>query len=263
MNHIDVNDTRIHYRLDGEPDLPVLVLSNSLGTDLSMWDLQMPTLTQHFRVLRYDTRGHGASEVTPGPYSIEQLARDVVDLLDGLGIERAYFCGVSMGGMIGMWLATHVPQRLEKVALCNTAAFIGPPELWDSRIASVRQGGMDAIAAGVLARWFRAPFLERAPREVEQVRKTLLATSPEGYIAACAAVRDMDYRDTVGRINIPTMVIAGSEDLATPACDGQFLAEQILGARYIELEAAHLSNIEAAAQFTAELVKFMTQQDRV
>ena len=260
MEFLQVKNVRLHYRFDGSEKLPVLVLSNSLGTDLSMWDVQMTALTRHFWVLRYDTRGHGASEVVPGPYTIEQLGRDVLGLLDGLGIERVSFAGVSLGGMTGMWLALHAANRLDRLALCNTAAFIGPRDIWDTRIAAVRQGGMAAIAEGVLARWFRKPFLEENPPEVQQVRQTLLATAPEGYMAACAAVRDMDQREAVRRIEVPTLVIAGSEDLATPPVDGKYLAEQIRNARYVELKGAHLSNIEAAEPFTRELVQFLTGQ---
>ncbi|MBS4192385.1 3-oxoadipate enol-lactonase [Bacillus sp. FJAT-49705] len=257
MNFINVNGTKLHYRFDGAADLPVLVLSHSLGTDLSMWDLQIPEFTQHFRVLRYDMRGHGASEATPGPYTIEQLAMDVVGLLDGLEIERANFCGISIGGMIGIWLAGHVPERLTKLALCNTVAYKGAPETFDSRIASVLMGGMDAVVNGSLKTCFSASFHDTAPSEVDKLRRMVLATSPEGYAACCAAIRDMDQRDTIGRITVPSLVIGGSEDLSMPSSVVQLLAEQIPGAEYLELAAAHLSNIEAAELFTAEIVKFM------
>lgn len=257
MSFINVNGTKLHYRFDGAADLPVLVLSHSLGTDLSMWDLQIPEFTQHFRVLRYDMRGHGASDTTPGPYTIEQLALDVVGLLDGLEIERANFCGISIGGMIGIWLAGHVPDRLMKIALCNTASYKGAAEVFDSRIESVLRGGMDAVVSGSLKTCLSASFHDKAPNEVEKLRRMVLATSPEGYAACCAAIRDMDQRDTVCRISVPSLVIAGSEDLSMPSSGVQLLAEQIPDARYLELAAAHLSNIEAAGPFTAEIVKFM------
>jgi 3-oxoadipate enol-lactonase len=256
MNFIDVNGVRLHYRIDGADELPVLVLSNSLGTNLSMWNPQIEELSQHFRVLRYDTRGHGASDVPTGPYTIEQLGQDVVGLLDGLAIDRAHFAGVSMGGMTGMWLALHAPERIESLALCNTAAFIGPREIWDARMEAVRNGGLESIADGVIARWFREPYFMQEESEVERMRKVFLAASPEGYIASCAAVRDMDQRDAVKNIKVPTLVISGSGDLATPPRDGQYLAEQIESARYVELEGAHLSNIEAKAEFTNELLAF-------
>ncbi|WP_042351346.1 3-oxoadipate enol-lactonase [Bacillus massiliigorillae] len=257
MNFINVNGHKLHYRFDGAEDLPVLVLSHSLGTDLSMWDLQMPEFTKHFRVLRYDMRGHGASEAAPGPYTIEQLALDVVGLLDGLEIERAHFCGISIGGMIGIWLAGHVPERLMKVALCNTAAYKGSPEAYDSRIATVLDGGMDAVVGGSLKTCFSASFHDKAPNELEKLRSMVLATSPEGYAACCAAIRDMDQREILCRISVPSLVIAGSEDVSMPPSGVQILAEQIPGSSYLELVAAHLSNIEAAEPFTAEIVKFM------
>ncbi|MBU8918967.1 3-oxoadipate enol-lactonase [Bacillus sp. FJAT-29953] len=257
MNFIDVNGVRLHYRFDGAEELPVVVLSNSLGTDLTMWDPQIEELTKYFRVLRYDTRGHGASDVPAGPYSIDQLGQDVVGLLDGLGIERAHFAGVSMGGMTGMWLALNAPERLGKLALCNTAAFIGPREIWDTRISAVQNSGMGPISEGVIARWFTESYVQQGPEEVEQVKKVFLETAADGYAAACAAVRDMDERDTVENITVPTLVISSKDDLATPPRDGQYLTGQIEGARYVELEGSHLSNIETSKEFTKALVDFL------
>ncbi len=257
MDFIDLADGRIRYRFDGPVDAPVLVLSNSLGTDLSMWDAQIPAFAQRLRVLRYDTRGHGASTATPGPYSIAQLGRDVLGLLDALGIARAHFCGLSMGGMVGQWLGVNAPERIERLVLCNTAALIGPAELWDKRIAAVREGGMAAIADAVIARWFTEAFVAAHPEAVAPVRRVLEACTPEGYTAACAAVRDMDQREAVAAITVATLVIAGAHDLATPPADGRFLAERIPGARYLELEAAHLSNIEAEERFTEGVLGFL------
>jgi 3-oxoadipate enol-lactonase len=256
---VDTLDKKVtlHYQLEGAEHLPVLVLSNSLGTDLSMWDKQMEALTEHFRVLRYDSRGHGRSEVPDGPYSIDELGRDVVHLLDELGLNRVHFCGVSMGGMTGMWLSLNVPERLHKVALCNTAAYIGPREIWDKRIAAVGAGGMESILEGVIPRWFTQPFINEAPEEVEKIRNALIQTNPKGYMAACEAVRDTDFRNSVHQINVPTFVISGTEDLATPPSDGRYLSEQIPGSRYLELNAAHLSNIEASEEFTRELIDFI------
>lgn len=258
MADIDVNGARLHYRFDGPEDAPVLVLANSLGTDPGMWEPQLPAFARRFRVLRYDSRGHGASAVTPGPYTIEQLAGDVLGQLDRLDLERVHFCGLSLGGMVGQWLGVHAPERIDRLVLCNTAARIAPPELWNQRIEKVRQGGMAAIAAAVLERWFTADYLNRAPAMIEPLRATLLATPPDGYIACCAAVRDMDQRDSVERIKAPTLVIAGSRDQATPPADGRFLFERIAGAEYLELAAGHLSNVEQAEQFTAAVVDFLT-----
>ena len=260
MAFVDIDGGRLHYRVDGAADAPALVLSNSLGTSLSMWETQLPTLSRHFRVLRYDSRGHGQSTVTPGPYSIELLARDALVLLNALDLERVHFCGLSMGGMIGMWLAIHAPERINRLVLSNTAPRIAPPELWNTRIETVRNGGMKAITDGVIGRWFTQAFIARAPEAVEAVRQGLLSTPPEGYIGCCAAIRDMDQRGEVEQIQAPTLVISGTHDVATTPADGRFLVERIAGARYTELAAAHLSNIEAADQFTEAVLKFLNGQ---
>jgi len=257
MPYAEVNNTRLHYRIDGAEGAPVLVLSNSLGTDMGMWDLQMPAFSERFRVLRYDCRGHGASRVTPGPYSIGLLAADVLGLLDSLGIERVDFCGLSLGGMVGQWLCVHAAERIGRVVLCNTTAWLGPAALWNNRIEAVRDGGMAAIADGVLDRWFTAPFLEQPSAALSQARATLLNTPADGYVACCAAVRDMDQRQDVSAIRQPALVISGSEDQATPPADGRFLAERIVGARYVELSAAHLSNIEEPGRFTGAALDFL------
>ncbi|WP_341914466.1 3-oxoadipate enol-lactonase [Ferrovibrio terrae] len=247
----------LHYRFDGPEGAPVLVMSNSLGTDLSMWEPQMPALVQAFRVLRYDTRGHGQSGLPPAPYQVDRLGKDVLALMDALAIPKAMFCGLSMGGMTGMWLGVHAPQRFTKLVLCNTAAKIGTPEVWNTRIAAVEKGGMAAIVPGVIQRWFTEGFIKAQPAEVERISAQLLATRPEGYCGACGAVRDMDQRSSIAAIRTPTMVIAGTHDLATTALDGRFVAETIPGARYVEFPAAHLSNVELAADFTKTLIGFL------
>jgi 3-oxoadipate enol-lactonase len=257
MPFAEVNGGRLHYRFDGPEGAPVLVLCNSLGTDHTMWDPQVPAFARKLRVLRYDRRGHGASAVTPGPYTIEQLARDVLGLLDQLAIDRVRFCGLSLGGMTGMWLGTHAGNRIEKLVLCNTAAQIGSPDPWNARIEAVRKGGMSAIESGVLARWFTPQFLERPTPMLGRMREVLLQLSPEGYAAACAAVRDMDQRESIARITAPTLVIAGTHDAATPPAAGQFIAKQIPGAQYVELDAAHISNVEAADRFTETVLGFV------
>jgi 3-oxoadipate enol-lactonase len=248
---------RLHYELDGDADAPVLVLSNSLGTTLEMWLPQLTALTERFRVLRYDTRGHGQSDVTPGPYTIAQLGSDVIALLDQLKIPRAHFCGLSMGGMTGMWLGIHAPDRIGRLVLCNTSAAIGVPEMWNARIDQVRQGGMSSVITAVLERWFTADFLSNAPTQVERVKAMLANTSVDGYVANCAAVRDMDQRGDLGRITAPTLVIGGKHDKSTPPEHGELIAKSIPGARYVELNAAHLSNWEAAQAFTQHLQNFL------
>jgi 3-oxoadipate enol-lactonase len=257
MPFLDAGAHRIHYRIDGRDDAPPILLSNSLGADITMWDPQIPALVERYRVIRYDSRGHGASAVGPGPYTIEQLGRDALALADGLGLERFHFCGLSMGGMVGMWLAAHTRDRVDRLVLCNTAARIHPPDLWNQRIEKVRAGGMAAIADAVVARWFTQKFLASAPAEVDRMRKVLLAQPAEGYAASCAAVRDMDQREAIRGIRAPTLVIAGTHDLATPPADARLIVESIPGARYVELDAAHIGNVEVPAAFDAALLPFI------
>ncbi len=254
---VAVKGGRIQYRVDGKSDAPVLVLSNSLGTDLAMWEPQMPAFVRSFRVVRYDSRGHGASSVGAGEYTIEKLANDVFALVDHLGIANFSFCGLSMGGMVGMWLALNAPNRLNKLVLCSTAARIGTSESWNARIEMVCNNGVTAIVEPLLERWFTRAFLEREPAAVDRLRRMVLATPPDGYAASCAAVRDADFRETISRVRCRTLVIAGSQDPATPPKDGQFLAGQIPGAQYVELDTAHLSNVESPRRFEEEVLRFL------
>jgi 3-oxoadipate enol-lactonase len=257
MTFFDSPGARLHYRLDGPSDAPVVMLSNSLGADLAMWDPQIASLSRRYRVLRYDTRAHGRSSAPAGPYTIEQLARDALALLDALAIRRARFCGLSMGGMIGQWLGLHAGDRLEKLVVASTAAKIGTAETWKARIDAVRNGGIESIADAVLARWFTPHFLTVAPDVVAKCRATMVEVNADGYVSCCEAIRDTDLRDSVAEISVPTLVISGTHDVSTPPIDGRFLADRIQGARYVELDAAHVSNIEAAAQFSAALTEFL------
>lgn len=257
MPFAELEDVRIHYNLVGPAKAPVLVFSNSLGANLSMWDPQMPAFQKKFRVLRYDTRGHGRSSVTPSPYAIEQLARDVLALLAALKLDRVHFCGLSMGGMTGMWIALNVTQRFHKLVLCNTAAKIGDAKGWNSRIEAVRNGGMKSVSAAVIERWFSAAFRAKSPEVVAATQSMLESANLDGYIANCAAVRDFDARETIAAIRVPTLVISGTHDPATTPADGRYLAENISGARYVELNAAHLSNIEDRERFTSEVSSFL------
>ena len=257
MSFAEIHGGRLHYRFDGPADAPVLVFSHSVGADLSMWEPQVAALSDSFRILRYDHRGHGHSSATPGPYTIEILARDVVALLDSLKISRVHFCGLSLGGMVGMWLGANAPDRVQKLVLANTSAQLGPPENWNNRIAAVRESGMGSIANVVLERWFTAAFRNAAPESVSTIRQTLLSNSPDGYCACCAAIRDMDHRKALPTIHAPTLVINGAHDPATPPAMGQQIAAAIPGARVKELSAAHLSNIEAAGAFNTALREFL------
>lgn len=259
MPFAEIGKSRLNYRFDGPENAPVIVLSNSLGTNLSMWDPQATALAEKFRVLRYDTRGHGRSTVTPGPYTIEQLGRDVIALLDALKIDSAYFCGLSMGGMIGIWLGVNAANRMKGLVLCNTAAKIGTAEVWNARIKDVKERGMAAIATTVVLRWFSENFVKKSPEVVEAMRQMLLQAPPEGYAACCAAIRDMDQSGDLAQVKARTLVIAGALDPVIPVADAKIVAHGISGADYLELQTAHLSNIEAAPQFTQALLNFVSE----
>jgi 3-oxoadipate enol-lactonase len=222
-----------------------------------MWDRQMPALLGHFRVLRYDTRGHGGSSVTPGPYTNAQLADDILRLLDALGVERAHFGGLSMGGMAGMRLGVAAPERIDKLVLCSTGAKIGSAESWKARIDTVQEEGMAAVADTILGRWFTPAFAAQSPAALEPIRRMLLECSPEGYVACSEAIRDADERDAITQIRARTLVISGRHDPATPPADGHFLADRIPGARYVELPGSHLSNIECAHEFNRAVISFL------
>jgi 3-oxoadipate enol-lactonase len=252
-----VNGGHLHYAIEGQSNAPALILSNSLGTNFTMWDAQVPELHKHFRVLRYDTRGHGQSEVTPGPYSFEQLGRDVLALADTADMGHFSFCGLSMGGVTGMWLGIHAAKRLHKLALSSTAAKIGNADTWNARIEALRKGGTKSITAGTMERWFTAGFRERSAPEMERVKRMVENTSTAGFIACCEALREADFREGIAAIRAPTLVISGTHDPGTTVADGRFLAQHIPGARFVELDAAHLSNIEQAEKFTAELSNFL------
>ncbi len=257
MPYVKSGEAEIHYELEGPSGPPVVVFSNSLGTDHSLWDPQAREFQNKLRVLRYDSRGHGQSSSTPGPYSVEQLAKDVIAMLDVLKLDRVTFCGLSLGGMIGMWLGANASNRLNKFVLCNTGAKIGTLDNWNTRIETVRKNGMKSVSSAVLERWFTPAFREKAPGQMSNIRSVLEALNPDGYAACCAAVRDFDFRNELGNIRVPTLVIAGAHDPATPPADGRFIADHIPGARFVELNAAHLSNIEDQHRFNTELAAFL------
>ncbi len=252
---------RIHYEIEGPEDGAVLLLSNSLGTDLGMWSPQMPSLTARYRVLRYDSRGHGRSDAPEGPYEIARLGRDAVELIDALNVEMIHFCGLSKGGMVGMWLGIHEPDRVERLVLANTSAYIGAPEVWNARIETVNRDGMAAIVPGVIERWFTPRFQKADPAAVERIAAMLRSIPPQGYVACCAAVRDMDQRADIAKISAPTLVISGTHDGATPSAHAQLIAGEIAGAALVDLDAAHLSNIEQADLFTRKLVGFLSMSE--
>ncbi len=252
---------RIAYRFDGDVGKPVLVLSNSIATTLHMWDTQIDDLVKHFRVLRYDTRGHGASDVPPGAYSMDRLGRDVIEMLDALDIDRAHFCGLSLGGFIGQWLGIHAPDRINRLILCNTSAYLGPADQWDEQIRAVRQvEDMSEIASMFLGNWLPPRLLDEENATRESLRAMVLATSPEGLAGSFAAVRDTDLRRTIALIARPTLVIAGQYDTVTLASHGEQIAETVPGSKIVVLPAVHLSNIEYPAEFLDAVLDFLPEQ---
>jgi 3-oxoadipate enol-lactonase len=255
---VQLDGCSLRVRIDGPADAPWLVLSNSLGATLEMWEPQVAAFSQHYRVLRYDTRGHGQSSAPNGPCSIADLGGDVIGLLDALGIGRTHFCGLSMGGATGMWLATHASARIERLVLCNCIPWLGPPEVMNARIAQVRQQGMAPLVEAIIERWFTPGFRAREPAAVEQIRAALLATPAAGYAACCEAIRDMDQRVDVTRIQLPTLVIGGTHDPMPTVAAARAWAATLPQAQFVELAAAHLSNIEAAQAFNAAVLRFLT-----
>jgi 3-oxoadipate enol-lactonase len=231
----------VHHVVTGPADAPVLVLSNSLGSSLAMWDALAGPLATRFRLVRHDTRGHGASPVPPGPYSLDDLGSDVVALLDRLEVERASIAGVSLGGMTAMWMGVYAPERVKRLVLCCTSAKLGPAQTWADRAALVRAEGTGAVAPAVAQRWVTDALADRRP----ELEAMIAATPPEGYAAACAAIEHMDLEPHLAEIRAPTLVIAAAQDQATPPEHGQRIAAAIPGARFELLDgAAHLAPLE-------------------
>lgn len=253
---------QIAYTLEGPEDAPVVVLSNSLGATMAMWQPQAEALARRFRVLRYDTRGHGASGLhaahdAASGYTLVDLGGDVLRLLDGLGIGQAHFCGISMGGITGLWLAIHAPDRLRKLVVANSAARIGACSGWAERAEQVRAAGMDGVADGAAGRWFTPGFRSRAAPVVQTLVDSLRATPPAGYAACCLALAEADLRAQIGAIRAPTLLIAGLHDPVTTVADAHDMREHIPHAKLATLEASHLSNIEAEPEFTRQLQAFL------
>lgn len=233
------------YESLGRDDGPVVVLSNSLGSTSSMWDFVAPALAERARVIRYDHRGHGRSPIPPGPYEIADLGGDVIALLDRLGLDRVHWCGLSLGGMVGMWLAANAPQRVDRLVLCCTSAQLGPPDMWAQRAATVRAEGMAAVADAGVDRWLSPGFRERAPEIAAQVKAMLLAAPPEGYASCCGVIERMNLIPQLPAIAAPTLVIVGDDDPSTPPEHGERIVEHIPDARLEILAAArHLAAVE-------------------
>jgi 3-oxoadipate enol-lactonase len=246
----------LNHILEGPEDAPVLVLSNSLGSTLGMWDDQAPVLRERFRLLRYDQRGHGDSPVPSGPYKIEDLGRDALALLDRLEIESASFCGLSIGGLVGMWLASEAPGRVERLVLCCTAARFDP-EMYEARASKVRAEGVGSVADTVLERWFTPEFRATRPETVEWAGNMLRSTPAEGYAGCCEVLRDTDVRSRLGEIRSPTLVIAGAEDPAASVAQAEEIRDSIPEARLVVVEAAHLANVEQPEAVTREILEHL------
>jgi 3-oxoadipate enol-lactonase len=259
MPFITIDGDRFHIQVDGPDNGPALLLSNSLSSDLAMWDDQVAVWSKRFRVIRYDQRGHGRSVVTDGPYSMDRLGRDAVGVLDALDIPKAHWCGLSLGGMVGMWMLTHASERIDRAVLANTAAHMGPTALWDGRIETARRGGMEALVEPTIERWFPEHFRASAPDTMDRMRAMILRTPVAGYQGCCAAIRDMDQRESIRSISGPVLVIIGARDPATKPEDGELIASSIADARKRVLDAAHISNIEQPEAFTSAVLDFLSQ----
>ena len=257
---INANSIDMDYRLDGPEDGPMVMLSNSLMSNYTMWDSQVTALTHKYRVLRYDQRGHGGTETTPGPYSIELLAEDTRALIEELDIEAVHFVGLSMGGFTGQVLATHYPDKVLSLCLCDTACEMQPGSLWNERIDAAREKGIEALLAGTLERWFTPPFHKTGGEQLTKISEMIMGTGVDGYIGCAEAIRDMSICDNLGKIGAPTLVLVGEADPACPVASAQVLHDGISGSKLVVIpQAAHLPNIEQTALFNDTLVNFLDQ----
>ncbi|KAA8919595.1 3-oxoadipate enol-lactonase [Xanthomonas sontii] len=259
MPILDLPTHRLHYRIDGSEGRPWLTLCNSLGTDLHMWDAQIAALSPHFRVLRYDRRGHGASTTPPAPYAIADLGGDVVALWDALSIERSHFCGLSIGGLTGQWLGLHAGERLLSLTLCATAAKIGSAESWQARIEQVRAEGLAPLCDGTRTRWFTPAFAEAQPATVEAILDSFRATDAQAYIGCCQALAEADFRARLGEIRVPVLAVAGHDDPVCPPADLQAIAAQVAQGEEAEVHGRHLCNVESPHAFNDALLRFLLQ----
>lgn len=265
MPMIDADGCLLNVSVEGRDGGPTLMLSNSLGCTLQMWEPQMRALTQVFRVIRYDRRGHGKSQVgksqvAPGPYSIERFGRDALAILDDLNIEKVHWCGLSMGGMVGQWLGVHAPERINKLVLANTTCHYPDASIWDARIKAVKDGGLASVADTVISGWLTQDFRERQPDIAARMKAMLTSTPVEGYLACCEALAKLDLREDLATIKAPTLVIAGRYDKSTPITMAEAIRSRIPGASMTILDAAHISSVEATLAFNDAVLGFLTQR---
>ncbi|HEU4660859.1 MAG TPA: 3-oxoadipate enol-lactonase [Pseudolabrys sp.] len=257
MPIIDADGCPINVQIDGPENAPVLMLSNSLGTNLHMWDAQVPEFTKHFRVVRYDRRGHGKSGVPKGPYSMERFGRDVLAIIDALKVDKINWCGLSMGGMVGMWLGANASNRLNKMVLSNTNCHYPDKSPWADRIRAVREKGLASFVGLNMERWFTKAFRDSNAAEIARLTEMFVATNPEGYIGCVEAIRDMDHRDLLPKIKVPTLIIAGKDDPATTVAQAEYLRDHIPGAKMVVINAAHISNIERPQEYAKAVLDFL------
>ena len=247
----------LNYQVEGPSNAPALVLCNSLGTNLHMWDAQSAEWAKHFRLVRYDRRGHGQSGAPKGPYSMDMLGRDALAVADAAGARKFNWCGLSMGGMVGQWLGANAPDRVIRLVLSNTHYYYADKQPWHDRMKFAEQNGLEKLSGPQMERWFTQSFRERSPDGVAKVVKMFTATPLDGFLGCCAAVRDMDFRASTPKITAPTMVINGAQDPATLPAYGEEIAKMIKGSRIVSLDAAHLSNIEQPKAYTEAVLKFL------
>ncbi len=247
----------LHVEVSGAESAPALMLSNSLGTTLNMWDQQVDAWSQHFRVIRYDRRGHGGSGAPAGPYSMERFGRDVIAVLDALKVKKTNWCGLSMGGMVGQWLGAYAPDRVERLVLSNTNSYYADKAPWNDRIRFLQNNGLGKLVDPNMERWFTAGFRQSAPEVLARMKEIFLTTNRAGYIACCEAIRDMDFRTSNPSIKVPTLVIVGAQDPATPPSAGEAIANQIPGAKLVSLDAAHIANMEQPKLYTETVLDFL------
>ena len=257
MPMIDANGCPIHVEVEGSVGAPVLMLSNSLGTDLHMWDDQAGEFAKHFRLVRYDRRGHGKSGVPKGPYSMERFGRDVLAILDALKIKKTSWCGLSMGGMVGQWLGANAPDRVEKLILSNCTDYYADKGPWNDRIKLVREKGLAHIVSGNMERWFTKAFRDSHPQVIARFSDMFVATNVDGYLACGAAVRDMDHRTFLPKIKAPTLIIAGRHDPATTVAMAESMRDRIPGAKLAVIDAAHISNAEQPQVYCKTVLDFL------
>lgn len=258
MPMIDADGCPIRVEVEGPDGAPALMLSNSLGTDLSMWNPQAKAFAEKFRLIRYDRRGHGRSGAPKGPYSMERLGRDALAVLDALKIEKTHWCGLSMGGMVGQWLGANAPQRMGRMILSNTACYYADKDIWNGRVKLLREKGLPAVVGGTMERWFTPGFRARAPQTIASMSEILLKTPLEGYIGCCEAIAAMDHREMLAKIKAPVLIIAGKVDPATTVEHAEFIRDRVAGSKLTVLDAAHISNVEQPDIYTKTVLDFLT-----